>query len=419
MGDLRKIVNRRSGIIVSCTMGTFVNPTPTVNTVFSLFLIPIATEFNWPRSSVSAALFVVAIASALSYPVIGRLGDRYGVRTIVLTGNILFAASVALLSFTRNNHLLFYISYALVGVTGATLGPILFTKVIAGWFDENRGLFLGIMGGVGNGAGATFMPIYVYYLITTYGWRGAYIGIGLAIFVVGFPVLLFLLRDPEQTINEDEAGTRHDLPGLTLAEARRTGTFWIMLSGIALGAGCVTAVFTHVVPMLLGRGMAFDRATTVLSVFALVTVVWQISVGFLLDRFPKPRMIAPFFLVAALGVLLLEMASNYALLLLAAALMGIGLGTEYGVLPFFISRYFGLKAYGAISGMMYATIILILGITPALMDLAFDITGTYRAAVIVIAVGLVIGAALMARLQPFDVLFSRRLEQNPPAAPAG
>ncbi len=400
-------------------MGTFVNPTPTVITVFGLFLIPIASEFDWPRSSVSAALFVVAVTSALSYPIIGRLGDRYGVRPVVLIGNVLFAASVALLSLTRDNHLLFYFSYALVGVTGATLGQVLFTKVVAGWFDENRGLFLGIMGGVGNGAGATFMPLYVHMLITNYGWRGAYIGVGAAILVIGFPILYFFLRDPPKSTDAHRIVSSRPIEGLTLAQARQTSTFWFMLSSIALGAGCVTAVFTHVVPMLLDRGMSFDRATNILSVFALVTVVWQIGVGFLLDRFPRPRIIAPFFLVAAIGVLLFEITSSFPVLLLAAGFMGIGLGTEYGVLPFFISRYFGLKAYGAISGMMYATIILVLGITPALMDLAFDFTGSYREAMVVIAVGLVLGAALMARLKPFDTHLTALPKQNPPEYPAG
>ena len=418
-GMLAKIVNRRSGIVASCTMGTFVSHTPTVMTVFGLFLVPIATEFGWPRSSVSAALFVVAVSSALTYPWIGYFGDRYGVRPIALIGNALFAVSVALLFWTRDNLLQFYFTYALVGITGATMGPILFSKVVAGWFDKTRGLFLGIVGGVGNGAGATLMPIYVYMLITNYGWRGAYVGVGLTILIIGFPVMYFFLKDPPKPKSSDEKISSQTAQGLTLAEARKTGTFWMVLCGIALGAGSVTAVFTHVVPMLLDRGMPFAEATFVLTVFALVTVVWQITVGFLLDRFPRPRIIAPFFVLAAIGVVLFEMTTSYPLLLLAATLMGIGLGTEYGVLPYFISRYFGLKAYGAISGVIYATITLIIGATPALMDLSFDFLGTYREAMVVIAVGLVVSAMLMGHLKPFNFLLSKISQQSPPEQPAG
>ena len=77
--------------------------------------------------------------------------------------------------------------YALVGITGAIPSSVMFTKVIAGWFDRNRGLFLGIVGGVGNGVGAAVSPLFVQMLLSHYGWRGAYQGIGLAIFLIGFP----------------------------------------------------------------------------------------------------------------------------------------------------------------------------------------------------------------------------------------
>ena len=412
-----KFFSRRSGVVAACTMGTFVNPTPTVNTVFGLFLIPISTEFGWTRSSVSAALLIVAVTSSLSYPVIGRLADRHGVRPIVLMGNILFAGSIALVAFVQASHLQLYFVYVLIGITGAKLGPILVTKVIAGWFDENRGFFLGFVGGVGNGAGAIFMPIYVHMLIINYGWRGAYLGIALAIVVIGFPALFFWLRDPPTSSSTTQIAEAKNLEGMTLREARRTSTFWMMLVAIAMGAGCMTAVFTHVVPMLLDRGVSFERATAILTTFAMVTVIWQIAVGFLLDRLPRPRIMAPFYLVAVFGVLLFETTSNYGLLLLSGGLMGIGLGTEYGVLPYFISRYFGLKAYGVISGTIYAVVTLMLGTTPFLMDVVFDLTGSYRLAINIICAGLVIGAIIIARLQPFDAVLSLATSKSksPPA----
>ena len=81
-----KLISRRSGVIAACTVGNAVGVTPMVYTVFSLFLIPISTEFGWPRSAVSIVLLFIAIASALSYPTIGRLIDRYGGRRIILAG---------------------------------------------------------------------------------------------------------------------------------------------------------------------------------------------------------------------------------------------------------------------------------------------------------------------------------------------
>ena len=89
-------------------------------------------------------------------------------------------------------------------------------------------------------------------------------------------------------------------------------------------------------------------------------------------------------------------------------LMGLGLGTEYGVLPYFLSRYFGTRHYGAISGSMYGVIVLTQGLTPFLMDLVFDVTGTYDIAIIAICIGLVLGAILITRLLPFHAVLSTR-----------
>jgi len=201
-------------------------------------------------------------------------------------------------------------------------------------------------------------------------------------------------------LNKNSEGDIAD--GMTLAEARKTKPFWVILVAVALGAGCMTAVFAHVVPMLVDREIGMERAVSVLVTFSLVTALWQVGVGYTLDRFPRPWIAAPFYISAMIGLILLETSSSYPLLLLAGALMGLGLGTEYGVLPYFLSRYFGVRHYGAISGMIYGVIVLTQGITPFLMDLDFDSNGNYRIAVVVICVAMLAGAFLLTRLEPFE-----------------
>lgn len=406
-----KLFTRPTGVVFACTVGNAVSVTPMVYTVFGLFLIPISSEFDWSRAAVSFVLFIIAVAGAISYPIVGRLIDRYGARPVILTGNVLFAASVASVSLVEASRFQFYFVYALIGISAAIPSSVMFTKVIAGWFDRRRGLFLGIAGGLGNGVGAALSPLFVFALISSYGWRAGFQGIGAAIILVGFPVLYLLLRDPPRDVSRSAAEHLEKTAGLTLAEALKTPTFWIILAAIALGAGCMTAIFAHVVPMLVDRGIPAGQATTVLAMFSLVTAGWQIGMGYMLDRIPRPWIAAPFYLLALTGLVLLESTSSYPLLLLSAVLMGLGLGTEYGILPYFLSRYFGTRHYGAISGSMYGVIVLTQGLTPFLMDLVFDITGTYDPAIIAICIGLVAGAVLITRLLPFHAVLAAR--RNP------
>lgn len=398
---LLQSIPERAGVVVACTIGTAVSMTPMVYTVFGLFLLPIANEFNWPRSAVSLVLLFVAVAGSVSNPIVGQLIDRHGARRVILSGSVAFAAAVAAVSLIRASRLELYAAYAVVGIAGTIPSGVTFTKVIAGWFDRSRGLFLGIVGGLGNGVGAALSPIFANALIAGYGWRAGYIGLGVLILVVGFPVLFALLRDPPGAGGDGGAARGGGVHDMTLAQARSTSTFWIILVAIALGAGCMTALFAHVVPMLLDRGVAADHATFVLVTFSMVTAVWQIVVGLLLDHLPRPWIATPFYLVALAGLILFQSTSSYPRLILAGALMGLGLGTEYGVLPYFLSRYFGVRHYGAISGAVYGVIVLTQGITPFLMDLVFDRSGSYRAALFGIGAGLIGGALLILRLRPF------------------
>jgi MFS family permease len=407
-----KLSSTPAGVILACTVGNAVSITPMVYTVFGLFLLPIATEFGWPRSAVSFVLLIVAVVSAVSYPIIGRMIDRYGARSIILVGNVMFAASVACVALIQASLAQLYVAYAVVGIAGAIPSSVMFTKVIAAWFDRNRGVALGIVGGVGNGVGAALSPLFVQALLTAYGWRGGYVGIAAAILLIGFPVLFVLLHDPPRTTARVAESGSGPSEGMTLGQARATRTFWIVLAAIAMGAGCMTAVFAHVVPMLLDRGLPPNRATAVLATFSVVTAAWQVGVGRLLDRVPKPWIAAPFYLMALAGLILFESTSSYPQLIAAGALMGLGLGTEYGVLPYFLSRYFGVRHYGAISGLTYGVIVLTQGITPFLMDLAFDLTGSYRIAIVVIGAGLICGALLILRLLPFDVVARRYVSQK-------
>lgn len=406
-GWLRPVWSFRAGAVVACTLTTAIGLTPTVHTVFGSFLVPIATDFGWPRATVSFALVLVAITHAFSSLAIGRMADLYGCRRVMIPGLVLFAAAVAALGLNQGVRWQFYGLYAFIGIVGSVAGQVLMTKLVAGWFDRSRGLFLGIVGGIGNGAGATAMPFYVQYLIQDQGWRAGYFGVGAAIAILSIPAVLFLLRDPPRQApgQQDGEATDHaDEAGTPWRAALRTPTFWLILVAIGAGAGGMTGAFTHVVPIMLDKGFALGPATKVLSLFAFVTVAWQITIGAMLDRFPIPRLAAPFFLIAAIGTVVMQESALYPSLLFSAALLGIGLGTAYGVLPYFLSRYFGLRDYGTISGFIYGVVTLVQGFTPFLMDAVFDEMGSYRWAMVGVAASLFLSSVLVLRLRPFPFM---------------
>lgn len=406
----RKDANR---VAMAATVGNMVSITPAISATFGIFLVPITEEFGWLRSTASGVLTVIAVISFLVYPLVGRLADRVGPRRILVLGNLLFAPAIALLALATGSVWQFYLLFVLIGLTGALPSTVMFSKIVSDWFDERRGLMLGLTAGVGNGVGATMMPILAGTALTLASWRVGFLSIGIAVFLLGFPVLFFLLRDAPR---HGVAGHEHTavLTGMSLREALRTRAFWLVLVAIAASAGAMTALFTHVVPVLGDRGIDLTLATTVISVFAMVTAIWQVATGAALDRIRSPLVIVPMYALAIAGIWLLQSVHSTPLLILAGAMLGIGMGAEYGALPYFISRYFGLKNYGAIAGAIYGVVILAQGLGPFLMDIGYDLSGSYHTALIITGLVLVVGMILVAILPPFHAVEHDKTEAGEP-----
>jgi MFS family permease len=389
------------GVVIACTIGNMLCMTTTVSVVFGVFLVPIATDFGWPRAQVSGVLGLIAIVNAIAYPIVGRTIDRYGARPVLLAGTVLLSASVALMSTVERDPLSFYAHFVLIGLCGSIPCTAMFSKVISEWYDQRRGLMLGIAAGVGNGVGATIMPIIAAALLASIGWKASYAVIGLLIFAISFPVQLFLLREPSNTTHAvSRAASTASVEGASLSEAVRSAPFWLIIVTLGAGAGCLTAVFSHVIPVLTDRHFDLGLAASVMSVLALTTAGTQVLAGFLLDRFASPRVVAPAFLIATAGLWLLANATGPALLL-AGVMLGMGLGTAFGALPLFISRYFGLRCYGTICGVIYSIVMLAQGATPVMMDWMFDRHGSYAASIVAIELCLLAVTGLVTVLPPF------------------
>lgn len=393
----------QKGILLAATTGNFVGATPALYSVFGLVLIPIAEEFDWPRAQVAGALGIVAVLSGLLNLATGPLLDRFGARRLVLGGNLCFGLALLAFTFTGASWWQFYTLFIVAGVASAFASPMIFSKVVAGWFDAGRGAALGFTGGVGNGAGASLLPLLAGVAIALFGWRAGYQSVALVV-LLGFPILLRFLHDPPtQHAPAAEAAAPTDASGLDFLAALRTPTFWLMLFTIGACAACLTAMFTQVVPVLAERGVGMAHSVPVVTVFALVCAGWQWGMGHLLDRAGTPWVIVPFYLATVAGLWLLQHAQAPSALLLAGALMGLGLGAEYGAMPLLISRYFGLRSYGAIAGVMYATITVAQGLVPLAMNAVYDARGSYVPALVAVQAIIAAAALLLLALPRFAV----------------
>ena len=193
-----------------------------------VFLKPIAADMQWQRSTVSFALSLATLLSALATPILGRMMDRWSIRAVSLPGLAVFAASLGMLALSPGSPAAFIVLAALAGVASTVQAPLPYTKAVSAWFDDRRGLALGIaMAGVGFGA--IIVPQIARALIEQVGWRGSYVGLGVITFAAAFPAVALTIREPDAVAERRPARPTLDLrPGVKAHEAVRMPHFWLM-----------------------------------------------------------------------------------------------------------------------------------------------------------------------------------------------
>jgi predicted MFS family arabinose efflux permease len=192
-----------------------------------------------------------------------------------------------------------------------------------------------------------------------------------------------------------------ELPGLTAAEAFRTWRFWALSLAFLLAVIATNGTLVHVVAMLTDRGLSVERATTVLSMAGLGVILGRIACGSCLDRFSGALVAVCFYMVPAAGIALLTSQAAGPVPLLGGALCGIGLGANNTLMAYFTSRYFGLKAYGAIFGAMFGVFLVGTGIGPYLNALSFDLLHSYDVALAASSACLIAASLLFIPLGPY------------------
>ena len=383
---------------IGCTLATLVSSAPVVNATFGVFLVPVSRDLHWTRAETTSLLTIAAVACALSYPLVGRLADRFGARRVAAYGNGAFALAVASASLIGRARVPDATVFATIGITAAIPSGVVFSKLVAGWYDRRRGFMLGLVGGMGNGIGASVLPFAVAAAVASLGWRGGYLALGALVLVVGQAAIGLLREPPASVVTEATA------PGVPFARAIATWRFAALLGIAGGGAGALNAVFTHLIPMATDRGLPATTGAATMAIMALTGSAWQLVFGKLLDRTGTPRIMAPVFLFAIVGIALVTEAPTTPERDIGAVIAGLGLGTEYASIPFLLSRYFGLRAFGAINGVVSGINAVVIGATPALVDFGYDRTGSYHGSIVAAAIALAISACLALALPRFGTV---------------
>lgn len=371
-----KVISRQSelmqqAIIIACCFTALIVGNGTViSFAFGSFLVPVSTELGLSRSTATIALMTAMMAVSISAPIVGRLIDRFGVRKIVLPSVVIFSLATMSVGVFANGPISFIALYFFLGLFSSGQAPTAYSKVVAGWFKEKRGLALGVVM-ASIGVGAALVPSFVHTLIASFGWRGAYIGLGIAVFAIAFPAVVLGVNE-----KNEYSGSKVILAGASSKDIWTSAEFWRMGVIFSLIGLVATGCIAHLIPMMTDRGISSADAVKIASMAGAAVILGRVCVGFLLDRFNDRSVTIAILILMIAGAILLAVAPTSGVII-GAVIMGVGLGAEVDMLGYMLARRYGMRSFGEAHGALFAMFTASSGIGAFLMGVSFDKTGVY------------------------------------------
>jgi MFS family permease len=353
---------------------------------FGVFQIPIATEFNWPRSEFSLAIAIQNLAWGIGQPIFGMLAEKFGDRRAIIAGAILYAAGLVLSSFavTPQAHQLLEVLVGF-GIAGTGFGVIL-AVVGRASSAENRSIALGIATAAGSAGQVIGAPI-AEYLLRFYPWQSVFLVFAVAIIAV-LMVLPFMRSPSVATKAELEESM-----GVVLKRAFKDPTFSMIFLGFfscGYQLAFITAHFPAFVAekcgaidpsgVLAGIGISSTSAlgAVAISVIGLFNIMGSILAGALGKKYTKKYLLAGIYagrtIIAALFIMLPM--TPVTVLLFSASMGALWLATV-PLTSGLVAHIYGLRYMGTLYGFVFLShqIGSFLGVW--LGGRMYDLTGDY------------------------------------------
>jgi MFS family permease len=355
---------------------------------FATALEQMADEFDAGLSGIAAFFSVTTFLFFVVGIIAGPLADRFGARRLVALGAVLMGGG---LWFTAQVESLFtgIVVYGLgVGLgIGCYLVPL--SVATGAWFEKHRTVALGV-NTVGIGLGTLILVPVAEWLIRTAGWRNAFELMGIGSVIVYGVVALACFRPPTPP-----ASVAASI--LAARQAVRRSEFWrLYLAGFLMSVALFVP-FVFLVQYAKEQGIASSTAAFLITSLGLGSVIGRLGLGVLGMRFGVLPLVIMSFGIQPISYLVwLVAGSNYFLLLLFAALLGVGYGGFVALSPVASAGIFGLEGLGGILGVQYTSAGVGALIGPISAGAVIDATGSYTVAIV--AAILVSSAATLAVL---------------------
>lgn len=361
-----------------------------------LFLAPITEALNISRTSYSFADTCRYVMTAIVNIFFGYFVNKFGAKKLIVFGFVALTLAPLCYAFATNVWL-FYVGGCLLGIGFSFGSTAIVGYVINKVCRKNKGT---IMGAVlcANGVAGAIVALIITPMIesSVFGYKKAFYLFAI-ISTVALLLFIFLLKEPKNAIEEgevlDKQEKKENWAGIYYEQALKKKYFYLACVCILLTGLVLTGVISNYAAHLKDRGFNADQISIVAVVSSIALAVFKFLNGFMYDR-AGLRITITIDCVAALLVMvvlyfIVPTGLGLVFGIIYAILGGIALPLETVMLPIYAKDLFGQRSFSKVLGIFVSINQVGYALGAPLMNLAYDLSGSYN-------VGLIVSAVIMA-----------------------
>ena len=387
--------------------------------------------FGWGYSAITLGFSIQWIVLGLVSPYIGGVGDKYGMRPLLLFGGVAFIAGM-LLTGVMSSLWQFYVFFGLILGLASSIFTVLPISGLTLWFRTHLGLAMGAIWsfqGIGVVAfiffiSAAFDQFGMKWIFWLPGVLGGALILGLPRFFYDSPATIGLRplgAEPDEPIGKPKKDEGSKIrAAVFLQQAKKTSTFWNLI-GIHYW-GCMGHQIINVllVAIAVERGLSLELAVGVLATQQGTGVFARAAVPVIAERLGSKTVWVVGMSLQAFPMAIIFLAHDPWAFYAFAVLFGIGQSCEVPTFPIANRQYYGNVPQGSLYGWQSVGSGFGMGAAPFVAGVMWDLTGTYMAPLLM-SLSFSLIALLSAVLLPSPKVpllpdWERSLPENLPAS---
>lgn len=318
---------------------------------FGLFQIPITTEMGWGREVFSLSMAIMGLLMGFLSPLTGGIADRYGAGRVLLTGGVLWALGIYLMS-TSTTPLMLILSIGIVIGLGTACTSVSIAMGATGRMvpDDMRSRALGFVA-AGASTGQLLLTPLGHGLITWFGWKTALKLLSLAMAGM-IPAALGLSGKMKVEAPETKGQTIRQ----SLAEASRHRGYLMLTAGFFVCGFHVSFVGVHLPAFAVDQGLSPGVGAWALTLLGAWNVFGSILWGRWGDRYRKKYLLSMLYSIrAVLFLLVLVVPINNVTIFLFAGVMGFTWLSTVPLTTGVVGDIFGVRYLSTLFGFVFAS----------------------------------------------------------------